>query len=199
MSATEWMTASQVTRSLTGSRTASVSGVSAGSSSQASGQALDHSTVQSRVGWAVDGRAAVLALEVDRVDRPVPASSATSSSSQSGVASSLKRRPGIEREPRAQPLGRWRLAEAHRDDERQRRDLTTDDLAERPAGLAQREVERGALEAPAPIVEVGVLLRLVVEERQGREVLGERVQCPVAGEREDGAARCCWRSCSAAS
>ena len=55
---------------------------------------------------------------------------------------------------------------------------------ERASRLAEREVERGALERPAPVVEVDEALGRGLEERQRREVLRERVERPVAGERE---------------
>ena len=54
--------------------------------------------------------------------------------------------------------------------------------------LAQGEVEGGRLEAPAAVVEVRVLLRLVREERQRREMLREGVQRPHAGKWEIGTA-----------
>ena len=69
MSAIEWMFASHVMRSRWGSSSSSISGVSFGSSIQASGNALDDARVERGVGGLVDERALVEALEVDRVDR----------------------------------------------------------------------------------------------------------------------------------
>ena len=84
MSATEWIGASQVTRSASGSRIGLVSSVTSGSSSQASGKAWRSAPVELRIGLDVDRRALVVALQVERVDRAGPASSAISSSVQSG-------------------------------------------------------------------------------------------------------------------
>ena len=49
--------------------------------------------------------------------------------------------------------------------------------------LAEGEVERRALVGPASIVDVGVLLGLVVEQREAGEVVGEGGDRPRAGER----------------
>jgi hypothetical protein len=57
------------------------------------------------------------------------------------------------------------------------------------SGLPQREIEGRAFVRPAPIVEVGVLLGLVVEQRQCGQVLRERLHRPRARERQVGAAR----------
>ena len=63
-------------------------------------------------------------------------------------------------------------------------ELAPDGLSERLPGLAEREVERGALESPAAIVEVHVSLGRVLEERLLGEVLRERVDRPRACERK---------------
>jgi hypothetical protein len=52
----------------------------------------------------------------------------------------------------------------------------TDGLGERTSGLAQREVERGALERPAPVVAEGRHLGLRLEELESVQQLGEGVQ-----------------------
>ncbi len=62
--------------------------------------------------------------------------------------------------------------------------LSPDDFAQRGSGLSKCEVERGALERPAAVVDVDEPLGQRVEQRLCREVLGERVNRPVAGERE---------------
>ena len=60
---------------------------------------------------------------------------------------------------------------------------------ERAARLAEREVEGGALERPAAVVEVRVLLGLVVEQRQRGEVLRERLERPLTAQRQHGPER----------
>ena len=189
MSATEWITASQVTRSLCGSRTASVSGVSAGSSSHASGRPCHDSPVERGVGHGVDGRPAVLALEVDRVD------GARGGELLDQLVRPVGRR--VELEPRRRDSARARRAgapssRARRGASRRRTSAAgraADRVSERAACLAEREVEGGALERPAAVVEVRVLLGLVVEERQRREVLRERVERPLAAQRQHGPER----------
>ena len=122
------------------------------------GEGLDHPPVEVGVGWVVDHGAGVLPLEVDRVDacerlelvedlvRPV----------RPGVE--LEPQAGIEGEERAEPRGRGRVAEPARGHEGHGPRLPPDGLAERSSGLAEGEVERGALERPAPVVDVHVAL-----------------------------------------
>ena len=99
MSSTEWMIASQVTRSRCGSRTSVVSSVSAGSSSHASGS-------PSATRRYIAGSAGVSTtvprywpLKSTESTAPVAASSAMSSSVQSGVGVELEAQARIEREP----------------------------------------------------------------------------------------------------
>ena len=85
------------------------------------------------------------------------------------------REPGVET-----PLVA-RIAESHRDDERQRLGmLPTAARATGPPG--EREVERSALVRPAPVVEVRVLVGLVIEDLERFEVLRERVERPFSAE-----------------
>ena len=99
-------------------------------------------------------------------------------SSHSAVGSSLNSSVGRDGEPR-------RDVEARRDDEAHRPVREAERRAQRPARLAEGQVERGALEGPAPV-------RLLAGHRRpaGREQveaadpLGERVDRPRAGERQ---------------
>ena len=121
--------------------------------------------VQGRVGDGVDGRAVVLALEVDRVDGACRLELRDQLLRPVRGRVELEAQRGVELEPSPQPPGCRRLTESHRDDERQRLRVDPDDLTETETRLTEREIERGALEGPAAVVEVGVLLRLVIEER----------------------------------
>ena len=115
---------------------------------------------------------------------PDSASSATSSSRPARVRVELEAQTGVEGEPLVEPRGRGRIAETSRDDERNGPRLSSERRAERASRLPEGEVERRALEAPASVVVVRVLGGLGVEEREGREVLRERVQRPRARERQ---------------
>src|SRR4051812_24440063 len=69
MSAMPWISASQVTRSCTGSMTGEVSSVSAGSSIHASGKWRTQRSYSTRAGAEANPRALVEPLQVDRLDR----------------------------------------------------------------------------------------------------------------------------------
>ena len=60
---------------------------------------------------------------------------------------------------------------------------------QRRAGLAQREVERGRLEGPAPIAARDLGARRFGEQVERADVLAERRQRPLAGQRLDGPRR----------
>ncbi len=126
----------------------------------------------------------VLALEVDRVDCSGCLELCDQLAGPVGRRVELEAQGGVEVEPRAEALGRSGLAESHRDDERQRLRRPADCLSERLPGLTECQVECRTLECPAPVVEVGVLLRLVIEERQRREVVRERGERPGSVERQ---------------
>ena len=109
-------------------------------------EAVGDQPVEGGIGSDVDRRADVVRLEVgdahpagrgERVHvRLVPLA---------GDRVDLELEVGRDLEPAADVLAR-------RDDEAQRRRLAPDDLAERAARLAQREIEQRALEGPAPVV-----------------------------------------------
>ena len=150
------------------------------------GEAVDDALVERRVGHRVDRRPAVLALEVDRVDGAGRGELLDQLVRPVGRRVELEAKARVVPEPGAQALRRRRLAEAHRDDERQRPRLRPTASPSDEARLAEREVERGALERPAAVVEVRVLVGLVVEERQRREVLARTsssVHSPAAAAR----------------
>ncbi len=189
MSWTEWMIASHVTRSACGSRSDPRLRRERGVLDPGVGEVLDHPSVELRVGRVVHDGAAVLALEVDRVDaaellqlredrvRPV----------RTGVELEAKFR--VAREKGLDPCRRRRISEPAGGDEPDRSRVTSDDVAEGAARLTEREVEGGTLERPAPVVDVRVHLGRSLEERQRVEVAREAVDGPLAGEGQHGPAR----------
>ena len=79
------------------------------------------------------------------------------------------------------------VAEAHRDDVRDRPRLPADRLGDRDAGLAEGEVERGALVRPLPVLAVVLARRAGRPEVQRLEQPRERLDRVLARERELGA------------
>ncbi len=189
MSSTEWIGASQVIRSRCGSRIGRVSSLTSGSSSQASGNASTSFAYSSGIGADVDRRVLVVALQVERVDR-----AGLGELLDQGVAPGvggveLEARAGVALEHAQHALGGLRLvaverAEPHRHDVGERPQLAPEVLPERRAGLAQREVERGGLERPAPVAARHVAHRRVREQVELGEALGERPERVRAGERQ---------------
>ena len=90
---------------------------------------------------------------------PVAATSSTSVGAQLASASSLKWTPGKRAGQPAHRLDRRLLAEAERVDEAHRLRLEPEHVVQRPAGLAEREVERRRLERPATEAQPHVPLR----------------------------------------
>ena len=131
---------------------------------------LGDAPVEVRIGLRVDDRAAVGALEVDRVDgagllqrldqlvRPV----------RRGVELEADLRVALE--AAGDGLDRRRVAHPRGDDERHGLRGPAEQIVQRRPRLAQREVERGGLEAPAPVaavdVEAGLEGREEVERRR---------------------------------
>ena len=130
MSSTEWIGASQVTRSETGSSSAIVSGVNAGSSSHASGSRSITRRYSAGIGRVVDRRAGVVPLEVDGVDAAERGQLVDElvGPRRGGVELEAERR--VELQPCADAVGRGRLVESRGDDERERARLVPDRLAE---------------------------------------------------------------------
>ena len=170
MSSTEWMTASHVTRSATGSRSASVSGVTRGILEPRVRERLDHAAIELRVGRVVDDRAGVLALEVDRVDAAELPELGEDLVGPVRSSVELEAQRGVEVEEGAEPIGRGRVAQAPGSDERDGLRLAPDGVAERSIRLSEREIEGGALEGPAAVVGVRVPLGVFLEQRQRVEV-----------------------------
>jgi hypothetical protein len=144
-----------------------------GSSSQASG----------------NGRALVLALEVERVDRAGGRQLLDQLVAPGVGRVELEARAGVVLQHAQHLLGRLRLgavprAEPHRDDVGERLELAPELLGERPVGLAQREVERGRLEGPVAVAARDVAHGRVRERVELREVLGEGAKRPAAGQRQ---------------
>ena len=131
---------------MTPSSASRTSAASDGSSITASGEVLGDLAVEVRIRHRVDRRADVVGLEVADAHAPgrgqrvhvrhVPLA-------RDGI--DLELELGRDGQPVAQVVPR-------RDDEAQRRPLASDDLAQRRARLAQREIERRALEGPAAVV-----------------------------------------------
>ena len=155
------------------------------------GQRLGDPAVERRVGVDVDRRALVGALEVDRGDRAGLDELLDQLAGPVGRAVELEAQPRVDLEPVAHRLEARRVAEPQRDDEADRAVLAAQHVAERAAGLAQREVERGALDRPAAVEPEG---RHAAARRPGKRSSSPTwranlVERPLAGERERRAAR----------
>ena len=190
MSATEWIGASHVTRSACGSRSSRVAVGQRRVLEPRLGERVDDATVEIRIRRVVDDGPAVVALEVDRVD--------TAELDKLGDHVVAPARPGVELE--AQTRGRERGYDRRRSvlggspsppeaTKVTGRGSRSDGVAERPARLSQREIEGGALESPPAIVDVRVLRGLARRKGAACQVLRERIECPVAGQRQHGSAR----------
>src|SRR5207245_2470672 len=94
----------------------------------------------------VDDGALVEALEVDRVDGSGCDEGIDQLRGPGARRVELEAQAGVALEPAGDRLEARRLAEAQRDDEAQRLRLTPEHLVQRPPRLAQRQVERGAVE-----------------------------------------------------
>ena len=186
MSPTEWIGASQVMRSRWGSSAASASGVGqVGILEPGLRERLGDPAVEAGVGVDVDRRALVGALEVDRGDRAGVDELLDQLVRPVRRAVELEAQPRVGLEPAADGLEARRAAEPQGDDERDRARLALEHVGERAAGLAEREVERGALDRPAAVeVEGGEEGRRVREQVELADVAGEAVERPLAGERE---------------
>ena len=167
-------------RSCSPSRAAAASGSSrSGSSIHASGNACGHPPVHVGVGDHVDRRALVVALEVHRVDRAGGGQLGHQLVGPGVGGIELEARAGVALQQRGQLLGRLGLAlgrrgQAHRDHVVQRPGSAADHLAERLAGLAQRQVQRRRLERPAAVVARGLAHRRRVREQvQAVDQLGQ--------------------------
>ena len=101
-------------------------------------QPLRDPAVQHRVGRRVDDGAAVVALEVDRVDGPGRRELRDELVGPLRIGVELEAEVRVELEPRVHALGQGRVSEPHRDDERHRPRLAAERVSERPAGLPQR-------------------------------------------------------------
>ena len=150
MSSTEWMIASQVTCDETLLENRSRPVVDLRILEPDAGKALDDPSVESRVGALVDDRSRVVTLEVDGVH------AAELAELRDELFRPVARRVELEAQAwgsaSSQPvdgLQRRRLAESHRHHVGERAELAPDGLSERLAGLAEREVERSALECPS--------------------------------------------------
>ena len=126
MSSTEWMIASQVIRSRCGSRIASRLLGQRGVLDEGVREALGDQAIEARIGRLVDDRAAVLALQVDRLD----AAELRELSHQSLVPRAprveLELEPRVQLEPATYTAHVRRVAQAHRDDEPHRPRLPLD-------------------------------------------------------------------------
>ena len=164
MSAIEWIGASQVSRSRTGSRIGRVSSVDVGVLDPGLGERLDQLRVELGVGLDVDHGALVEALQVERVDGAgldqlgdqlvAPVVGRVELEAQAGVAVELAPQR-LDRGGLAHPARR----EPHRGDELDRPRLAAERRGKALARLAQRQVERRRLEGPAAVEAGDVALR----------------------------------------
>ena len=123
------------------------------------GKELDGSAIQHRIRHDVDSRARVVRLEVEDAhatrrsealhEGPVPAV----------LRIELQLKPGVVLQP-------GEGIAARRDDEPERAVFAPDGCTERKVVLAQRQVERRALEGPAPVIRERPHLRLRLEQAQ---------------------------------
>ena len=150
MSSTEWIGASQVMRSLNGSSASRASvGLEVGVLEPGVRERLGDPAVEGRVGVGVDRRALVGALEVDRVDRAGLDQALDQGVVPVGRGVELEAQVRVAGEAAGDRVDRRRVAHARGDDERHRAQLAAERVGQRAAGLAQREVERRALERPS--------------------------------------------------
>jgi hypothetical protein len=146
---------------------------------------LGDPAVELGVGRDVDGRALVGALEVDRRDGAGGGELRQQPVVPGRRRVELEARAGIRREAPRHGLGARRLTEPQRDDEVDRPRLAPEQVGERAAGLAQREVGGGRLERPAAVLDEGGHAGIgAVEEVEAVEMARERVDRPAAGERQ---------------
>ena len=182
-----------MTRSATGSRIGLGLVVDVGVLEPRIRKGLDQLRVELWVGVDVHRGSLVLALQVQGVHRAgldelgdqlvVPVVGRVELEAQAGIdgealANWIDRR-GI----RLLALGGNRR-QPHRDDERDGPRLTTQVLVQGGAGLAQRQVERGALERPATVVDRDLALGRLGKDALCFERLREGVDRVVAGEVE---------------
>ena len=141
------------------------------------GKPFGDAAVEVGIGRRVDGRALVVTLEVDRVDGACRRELGDERVRPLGVRVELEPQTRVEVEPCLEALRRRRLAEAHRDDERDLAWLPSDRVAERDSRLPKRQIERGALERPPA----------VVDDRRGAPEAGRRAVASPGAERRCGA------------
>ncbi len=125
---------------------------------------------------------AVLALEVDRVDRAGRRDLVDERRLPARLRVELEADSGRAGEPPAHRLDRRLLAEAERVDEAHRLRLEPEHVVQRAAGLAEREVEGRRLERPATEAQRHVPLRRLRPQREPAELLAEAGQRPLARE-----------------
>ena len=151
---------------------------------------LGDALVEGGVRVDVHRRALVGALEVDRRDRSGGREPVDQRLVPVRGAVELELQPRVLLEPPADEVEVGRAADPQRGDEVDRRLLAAERLRQRLAGLAQAEVERGALDRPAAVVAEGRHPRLARREQlELADVLAERRERPRAGQRQVGAAR----------
>ena len=151
------MPASHVMRSRCSATIVEVAGVSAGSSIHALGEGRDDAAVERRVRWRAEF-AAEDPFEVHGLDPAGRGQRRHDLVRPVGVRVELEAKLRIQLEPARH------ARDARRDDEAKRLRLSSDRLPERQPGLSERQVERGRLERPAPVLGLSRL-----EEREGFE------------------------------
>ena len=143
--------------------------------------------VQPRVRHDVDWRPPVEALEVEDVDAVERLQLVDEGVGPVVLGIDLEPQGGIDCAALAQGLDGRRVAEPRRGDEPHRQGVALQDRVQGLAGLAQREVEGGALEGPLAVVGVLPAGLRVREQVELVQVGGQRAQGVPAGQRELGA------------
>ena len=178
-SASEWTGASKLRRSSAPASASRQSVLEPRVLDDHVGELLHDRAVQLGIGREVDGRAAVVRLQVDDADaveraqtlqkRPVPV--------RLGVELELELR--LDLEP---PIRRG----AGRDDEADGTLLAPERLAEAELVLPEREIEERALERPAPVILPGVVLRIAAPKLELVEMARDVLEAPCPREHQIG-------------
>ena len=145
----------------------------------------DDTAVEVGIRLLVHDRPAVEALEIDRVHGAGRAQLGDQLVAPGRRRVELEAQSGVGVEPPPDRVDRGRLAQAQRHDEGQRARLPPEHLVQRTPGLAQGEVERGAVERPPPVEARDLPLGLLGKQVERRDQLAERGDGVLSGERLD--------------
>ena len=144
----------------------------------------DHALVHGQQLGQLAGLEAVVTLEVDDLDGAGGGHLVDQLGRPGGRDVELEAQTGMDLEPAPDRVEGRRFAEPERVDEAQRPRLAADGLVQRQARLVEREVERGGLERPPAPAHGRVPLRRLRPHVELREPIGERLQRPLAAQRQ---------------